>query len=585
MRRRLISFFALVSAGWVGCSSERGVFENKPTPEFAGTDAAVDDVDAGCSGLVCSRDLHSVRDCHGNLVKECPPDQACGNGECLAACEAAAINEGSLGCSFVVPWTNDSAYAGSCSALLVANNWTSPATLRLEYKGEERSLDGALWVPFVEDGVVKHAKLDGPIPVGGAAVVFLANEKQEGTTDWIACPSGVKPVFAKDESIIMNGIGHAVFAAADAPVSMYSIYPYGGVASAVSGATLLFPTTSFRKNYIAVSSWEGTSGWPTLQIVATEDDTSVGFLPRTKVVGGNGIQPALPNEVTRYTLQRGEVMQISQQNSLVGSVIESSKPVGLFGGMTCGSVPSNVVACDIDNTQIPALSAWGHEYAVLPPPDRLSWSSRGKSAEGSRSFTRIVGAVDGTKLTYEPWAPEGAPDVIDSGQVVPFATDSPFVVRSQDTAHPFYVASIMTGWKMSSTEMGDPETSLAIPTEQWLDSYEFVSDYTYPMSAVFVTRQRMNGEFRDVTLDCAGPLTDWKPIGVGGDYEWTYADLSRGNKPVPNQTGACADGPHRIWSEAPLSMTVWGIGFAASYSYPGGAGLRPVNDVTVPVVR
>ena len=126
---------------------------------------------------------------------------------------------------------------------------------------------------------------------------------------------------------------------------------------------MLFTTTSFRKNYIAVSSWEAhasSPGWPTLQIVATEDETYVDLLPNVKIVGGNGVPAGLPNEVTRYTLQRGEVMQLTQFNSLVGSVIESSKPVGLFGGMTAVNIPKLVVAADVDNTQIPPLSSWGH---------------------------------------------------------------------------------------------------------------------------------------------------------------------------------------------------------------------------------
>ncbi len=585
MRRQLVHIFLLMFAGWVGCSSDRASFESSPGVDFSKPDSAVDNVDAGCSGLICSPDLHSVRDCYGNVVKDCGPDKACGKGECIAPCDAAAINEGSIGCSFAVPWSVDFDYRGSCNALLIANNWTSPATLRIEYKGEERSLEDAVWVPIVEDGVVKHKKLDGPIPAGGAAVVFLSDDKPDENINWVGCPKGVRPVLDKDESIPFTGIGHALFAGTDVPTSMYSIYPYGGVPSHVTASTLLFPTTSFRNNYIAVSTWEdAVLGKPTLQIVATENDTFVDVLPKVKLVGGYGIQPGPANAVTRYTLQRGEVMQLTQANSLVGSVIESSKPVGLFGGMTCVYIPFTSVACDEDNTQIPPVSAWGHEYAVLPPPDRLSWRTNGTSAEGARGFIRIVGAVDDTKLTYDPSPPEGAPAALESGQLVRFAADYPFVVRTQDSAHPVYVASVMTGRVVSTTDLGDPQTALAIPTDQWLDSYQFVSDYTYPMSAVFVTRRKTNGEAHDVTLDCAGPLTGWKPIG--GDYEWTYADLSRANQPVSYPDGgACTDGAHRIWSDAPFAMTVWGIGWAVSYSYPGGAGLRPINDVHVPVVH
>jgi IgGFc binding protein len=246
------------------------------------------------------------------------------------------------------------------------------------------------------------------------------------------------------------------------------------------------------------------------------------------------------------------------------------------------NVPGDTGACDNENKQVPPLSAWGYEYAVVPTLDRSSWLTQGKEAERDPSVIRIVGSVDGTKLVYEPRQPEGAQETIESGQLARFFTAEPFVVRSQDSGHPFYVASVMTGSIRTGTLLGDPETAIAIPTDQWLDSYGFFSDNTYAFSALFVTRRKLNGEFRDVTLDCAGVLTGWRSIT--DDYEWTFVELSCVNKPVAYPEGTCNDGTHRVRSEAPFSMSVWGIDSAASYSYPGGAGLRPISDVHVPAI-
>ncbi len=598
MRRPFIHFLVLVSAGWVGCSSDRGSFVSAPR-EFGDPDAGLEAVDAGCTGVVCSRDLRSVRDCDGNVVKECEADKACGNGACVTPCNAAAINEGSVGCSFAIPGQNSTVDGrGSCAAFFVANNWTSPATLHLEYDGQELSLADAVWVPVVEDGVLRHEKLDGPIPPGGAAVVFLSNE-DTGVPYWIACPRGVKPIFDKEQAVYGTGIGHAVLASADVPVSMYSIFPYGGARSNYPSATLLLPTTSFRKNYVVAGLWGGrddlfgtnmlpnsgglpSAGAPTLQIVATEDDTSVDILPPVDIVGGRGLHPSPRNVVANYKLKRGEVMQLTQHRELVGSVVETSKPVGVFAGVTCVQVPSDIGYCDIENKQIPPLSAWGHEYAVLPAPNRIAWVSKDKESERDWSVIRMVGAVDGTELVYEPGPPDGAPATLQSGQLARFFSYEPFVVRSQDSAHPFYVASLMTGAGASATMLGDPETAIAVPTDQWLDSYLFYSDATYPFSSVFVTRRRVDGGFHDVTLDCAGPLTGWKAFGA--DYEWTYARLTHAGKAVAYDGSSCTDGAHRIQSGGPFSMTVWGIGVTASYAYPGGAGLRPISDVHVPAV-
>ena len=109
----------------------------------------------------------------------------------------------------------------------------------------------------------------------------------------------------------------------------------------------------------------------------------------------------------------------------------------------------------------------------------------------------------------------------------------------------------------------------------------FFSDCTYAISSVFVTRRKRHGVFHDVTLDCAGVLTGWRSIS--DDYEWTRIELTRKGEPRTYHAGSCTDGAHRIRSESPFTMTVWGLDYAASYAYPGGAGVRPVTNLNVPV--
>ena len=604
MRRPQLYFslvIAAVSVGWAGCSSDRIGWTPPPQEDF-GTPDGGESVDAGCTAVSCSRDLRSILDCDGKVVRTCSEDSACAKGECVDPCTAAAANEGSVGCSFAIPDSNryGGDGRGSCNAFFVANNWTSPATLRVEFDGKEVPLDGAVWVPSVEGGVVKHTKLDGPVPAGGGAVVFVSNE-ETGAARWVSCPPGVKPIFDKERALNgKSGIGRVTFASSDVPVAMYSVYPYGGAKSAISSAMLLFPTSTFKKNYVTVSAWGGrsdgfglgllpgsdnvsaTGPFSTLQIVAIEDDTSISLRPKTDVVGGNGIPPTPRGQVASYKLRRGELLQLTQDQDLTGSVVESDKPVGLFGGHGCMAVPGDVSACDIDNSQVPPISAWGHEYAVLPAPNRPGLASQGDSKQRDPSVARIVGAVAGTKLVYEPNRPEGAPDTLEPGQLAAFFVHQPFVVRSQDSEHPFYVSVVMTGASASGAgSLGDPEVAMAVPTDQWLDSYVFFSDYMYQLSSVFVTRRKFDGAFHDVALDCTGALTGWKPIS--DDYEWTFVELSRYGRAQTYPGGTCTDGPHRIKSDGPFTMTVWGLDYYVSYAYPGGAGLRPISEAQVSV--
>src|SRR5262245_9556207 len=61
--------------------------------------AAVDSGQPSCRQ--CSGDLHSVLDCSGTLIRECPPDQGCGtDGTCVPACQSASENHSTIGCEY-----------------------------------------------------------------------------------------------------------------------------------------------------------------------------------------------------------------------------------------------------------------------------------------------------------------------------------------------------------------------------------------------------------------------------------------------------------------------------------------------------
>ncbi len=208
---------------------------------------------------------------------------------------------------------------------------------------------------------------------------------------------------------------------------------------------------------------------------------------------------------------------------------------------------------------------------------------------------RVLGAVDGTTLTYDP--PQvGAPATIGSGQMVMFDSAGPFVVRSQDDKHPFFFASYMTGCAVPGQGApegcaGDPEFVNVIPPDQYLQSYVFFTDPTYPeTNLVFTRRKSKDGTFKDVDLDCAGKLAGWKPVGAGGDFEYTRFDLVRRNF---EKQGACDNGRHEAKSDGRFGLTVWGWGSnlstgftstAVSYAYPAGASVQPINDVVIPPV-
>jgi hypothetical protein len=112
----------------------------------------------------------------------------------------------------------------------------------------------------------------------------------------------------------------------------------------------------------------------------------------------------------------------------------------------------------------------------------------------------------------------------------------------------------------------------------------FFTDPTYPFTTLTVTRgKQMDGTFADVTLECAGTLTGWQPVGNDGNYEITFVKL------VDHWTGqnGCNNGVHHMDSAAGFGVWVWGWGSEdtstgwVSYGYPAGEQVQAINTVVI----
>jgi hypothetical protein len=296
--------------------------------------------------------------------------------------------------------------------------------------------------------------------------------------------------------------------------------------------------------------------------------------------------------------------------------------VAVIGGSTLMDLPLNVPRADSAEQMLPPLRALGSEYVAV------RYRNRGALEESVP--WRIVGAVDGTLLSFDPPQP-GSPTAVNAKQLVEFNAPGPFVVRSQDDAHPFYMASYMTGgcgvpfdptvpngcsakggpgW-LDGT--GDPEFVNVVPPAQFLPRYTFFTDPTYPETNLVVVRVRdpQTLRFPDVTLDCLGVLSGWAPVDAAGVYQMTRVDLSTGDF---QGVGNCDNGVHTITGAIPnapsgpgapvasFGVTVWGWGNNVTYSgvdtpasesdprstrwvsygYPAGANFKPLNAVSLP---
>jgi len=539
--------------------------------------------DGSNCNLHCSSDLHEVLDCKNNVVTTCPPDQGCGGSGCVPACDAAKANKSSVGCDYYsIDPDIISEGTGACFAAYIANTWNAPVSLSVTWGTQTINVGQIARKPSGNGQSLTYAPLtNGQLGAGEVAILFLARYGSVLTS----CPSGITPgVTAVDAATHGTGLGKAFHIVADHPVVAYDIFPYGGGSSAATSATLLIPTSAWDLNYIGVNAFRKDQVVPSaqnfLQILASQDNTQVTIRPVAAIVGGGGVNPAAANTPTNYTLNAGQYMQLTQDAELTGSAILANNPISVWGGATCLNIDVTDVACDSAHQQFFPVSALGHEYVGV------RYRNRG-SAEETPPW-RVVGAVDGTQLSYEPSAPSGAPGALNRGQVAEFKSAGPFVIKSQDDQHPFYVSAHMTGGAtVTPSGRGDPEFVNVVPPAEYLASYVFFTDPTYSETNLVVVRTKGSNGFADVNLDCMGNLGGWQPIGSSGKYEYTRQDLVTGNFQKVN---GCDNGRHTITSTQPFGMTVWGwgseqtTGFTTqyvSYAYPAGASVLPINTVVV----
>jgi hypothetical protein len=529
--------------------------------------------------------LRSVLDANGNVIETCSDDQGCANAKCVPACEAAGASRGNVGCNFVVSTPSFiSIIKPPCHAAFFANAWPRAAQLTVTRAGI--TYDVTKFGRIASSGPVTSWKAvpSTGIPAGEVAVLFLSHDPLSANGGSLACP--ISPAMNATSAAYFTGSSAATgktsafTISSDMPVSAYDILPFGGAKSMLPSAQLLMPTTAWGTNFVAAlpPASNRTSGYSSdhwLQVVAASDNTEVSIVPNKALPMGAGVSAGAANTLTKYSLNAGEFIQWQATGDISGSVINSSQPIAVMGGQTylCwNTTTSSSGGCDSAHQLIPPVGALGSEYAVAPSRSRM------KAGEEAMSY-RLVGAVDGTQLTFDPPI-TGAPSAIGFGGVSVFEARGPFIVKSQDNSHPFLVAQLMGGSGASWLALGDEEYVNVLPPAQFLSRYIFFTDPSYTDTHLAFVRVKGASGFADVEVACSGKVSGWQSMGSSGNYQYATVPLVTASAGV----NGCSNGPQSAKSEAPFGVVVWGLSTYASYAYPAGGNAAGINQVVVPAV-
>lgn len=332
-----------------------------------------------------------------------------------------------------------------------------------------------------------------------------------------------------------------VHISADEEVTVYGLNRRNATTDAFIGLpTDILGTDYINLGYANVNVVNGTQ----FGIVASQDNTTVTITP---TVSTGARSAGVPYNIT---LNQGQTYQLRNTSSapadLSGSIIQSDRPIAVFGSHQCANIPQGFVACDHLVEQLPPTSTWGAAFVTYPLAGRLNGDTFRILASEDVTTVSINGSVAAT---------------LNRGQFHETILTSASVINADK---PVLVAQYSNSSSFDGVT-SDPFEVLVPPFEQFLPGYTI----TTPASGFVINYVNVvapNAAVGAITLDgVAIPAADYTPIGASG-FSGTAVPVSLGS--------------HNLAGPLPFGLTSYGFDLFDSYGYPGGLGLAEVAQLT-----
>ncbi len=489
----------------------------------------------------CADDMMGIEQCLENgkdweLVlacgeyEQCKPceggDTECPGPVCFGPCQVAEELPSSAGCSFMATRVLR-LFEDEVDGLIVTN------------PNEDTTVK--VWLYEVPEGKNDEELLNGPVEISpGDAQIFILD---------------ASPILGESSLFRTGGLYHVV---SDAPVIVYQHSPLAAALS--NDASLLIPDTGLSNTYVVSSYGTHKNGPSYFEVIAIEDDTMVTWRPPV-ATSGNGIpiKSVEGGGLGKQEMDRFDSMRIAarmaddpddikdpkpnedptadEYDDLSGAIVQSDKPIWVVGATNCAYIPYRKLYCDHLEEQLIPLEYWGRSYVAAHSP------VRGTEVH----IWRVYAGDDDVTVTTEPALP-GTPFTLPfrgayRELIVP--TGVSFTVNSDKPVMP---VQYLVG-RVADAGTGDPSMVQAVPTEQFLDRYVFVTGVGYEEHYVQVIRPV---GAPDVTVDDE-IVTGFTTIGGFEVADWPIME-----------------GPHVAESSGEFGIIQFGYTKDASYAYPGG---------------
>jgi len=393
------------------------------------------------------------------------------------------------------------------------------------------------------------------------------------------------------------------------PINAYQFNPLENEQVFSNDASLLLPISTLGKHYLVMSREQTFDSLKTyITVLAVWPGTTEVFVtPTVRTLPGPGIPSIAPGQRKSFVLQQFDVLNLESNcpadnrgycrvaDDFTGSEVFADKPIAVFGGSEASNAPntnhcrredpdaeegvcwdgetpcidnsdcSGFITCCADHLeqQLFPVETWGSHYLATKSFDR------GEEAD----VWRILAQRDDTLVETIPH--QATIPVLNRGQYAEFESREHFeiVASSAVLVGQFLAAEQAPDPNRASSHepgdagTGDPAFLLAVPTEQYMDSYVVLSPDKYEFDYVSVTAPVG-----------ASVLMDGEPVAPGSFELVGAGDYAVARLPI-------ADGIHTFASlrpaeggaAPPIGVIVYGYDQYVSYAYPGGLSLGLIN--------
>ena len=363
---------------------------------------------------------------------------------------------------------------------------------------------------------------------------------------------------------------------ADLTVYCMSHTPYS------SDGTQILPVIAWGNDYVVAAYgalYESTSfDYPSeFTVVAASDNTILTITPTQDIRGATSTTTLHKKGIPfTETLQAGQAIQYqttlaydADNYDVTGTVVHSTKPVGIIGASQCPNIPSDFPYCDHVCEMIPPIRLWGTKYYTAPFATR----------KGGNTFLVIASSDNQTIFTEDATTGKHVYAILAKQGDIFWRPDVEYAT-AWSSAQPFLLMEYVNSatWPDNMTGQGDPAMMSVPPVESYTNKVSIETPPSIGSVTPYVnylTIATAHSGVHSVRVDGTPLTANGKLQSVDGKVD-VYLLV------------AVKPGVHTITGDSGIGVMEYGYGLDESYAWSmnqsGFQTFTPSTDTTPPTI-